>query len=355
MGISAQESVSVTARPSLRGRIATRMVRVIVKHWAKGDPPAVVRRARRVFGLPNFASLLQSRGIVIEQVDTGAAAGEAAKAGAEKPLAERIGADQAGYYRIRGEWVRPHGLSDSGNVILYLHGGGYVSCTPQTHRPITTSLARMARCRVFSLDYRLAPEHPFPAAVDDAAAAFRWLVANGVSANKIAVAGDSAGGGLVLATMLRLRSTGVALPACGVCLSPWVDLTGADQYQNSGSCSMFQPADVATFAVLYLNGARAETAEASPLFADLSGLPPLLTQVSSTELLLDDAVRLHRKAERCGVASALSVYPGLPHVWQIFTPLIPEAKTAFAEIASFVGKAWEGAAGKAPEHRARAN
>jgi epsilon-lactone hydrolase len=325
------------------------MVRMIVKHWAKGDPPAVVRRARRVFGLPNFASLLQSRGIAIEQVDTVAPAesGIAAKRGAEKPLAEKIGADQAGYCRIRGEWIRPLAGSDSGNVILYLHGGGYVSCTPQTHRPITASLARMARCRVFSLDYRLAPEHPFPAAVDDAAVAFRWLVANGVSANKIAVAGDSAGGGLVLATMLRLRSSGVALPACGVCLSPWVDLTGADKYQNSGSCSMFQPADVATFALLYLNGAPAETAEASPLFADLGGLPPLLTQVSSTELLMDDAVRLHEKAGRSGVASTLSIYPGLPHVWQIFTPLIPEAKTAFAEIASFVGKAWEGAAGKA--------
>jgi epsilon-lactone hydrolase len=331
------------------------MVRVIVKHWAKGDPPAVVRRARRVFGLPNFASLLQSRGVVIEQVDTGAAAGEAAKAGAKKPPAEKIGADQAGYYRIRGEWIRPLAGSDSGNVILYLHGGGYVSCTPQTHRPITASLARLARCRVFSLDYRLAPEHPFPAAVDDAAAAFRWLVASGVPAMKIAVAGDSAGGGLVLAMMLRLRSLGHALPACGVCLAPWVDLTGTDKYQNSGSCSMFQPADVATFALLYLNGAPAETAEASPLFSDLSGLPPLLIQVSSTELLLDDAVRLHRKAENCGIVSTLSIYPGLPHVWQIFTPLIPEAKTAFAEIASFMGKAWEGAAGRAPEHRARAN
>jgi epsilon-lactone hydrolase len=330
------------------------MVRVIVKHWAQGDPPAVVRRARRVFGLPNFLSLLQSRGVAIEQVDVGEVddqvesriGGVENRAADARPRERKIESFEAVAYKttgglVRGEWIRPQRLSDSAKVILYFHGGGYVSCSPQTHRPITTSLARLARCRVFSLDYRLAPEHPFPAAVDDATAAFRWLVARDIPATKITLAGDSAGGGLVVAVMLRLRSLGHALPACGVCLSPWVDLTGADKYQNSGSCSMFQPADVTTFAKLYLNGASAATAEASPLFADLTGLPPLLIQVSSSELLLDDALRLYQKAKRSGVASTLSVYPGLPHVWQIFTPLIPEAKTAFAEIVSFVNKAGE--------------
>lgn len=303
---------------SVRGRIASSIVRLIVKGWARGDPPAVVRRARRVFGMPNFALRLYSRGIAVESIS-----------------------ERSGNQTIKGEWILPAGSSDSEHVILYLHGGGYVSCTPQTHRPITTSLARLARCRVFSLDYRLAPEHPFPAAVDDAAAAFRWLVANGVSADNIAVAGDSAGGGLALALMLRLRSGGHALPACGVCLSPWVDLTGADVYRNGGSGVMFQAAKVATFAAFYLNGAAAENPEASPLFADLSGLPPLLIQVSSSELLLDDAVRLHRKAKRCGVASRLRVYPDLPHVWQILTPLLSEAKTALLEISAFVCNAWQ--------------
>lgn len=314
----ASDLISTNSQPSRGGRIATWLVRVFVKGWARGDPPAVVRRARRVFGIPKFAVALYSHGVAI------------------KPTRE-----QSGNQTITGEWILPSGSSDSEHVILYFHGGGYVSCTPQTHRPITTSLARLARCRVFSLDYRLAPEHPFPGAVDDVAAAFRWLVANGVPAKKIAVAGDSAGGGLVLALMLRLRSVGHALPACGICLSPWVDLTGADVYRNSGSCSMFQPADIASFAGLYLNGAAAENPEASPLFADLSGLPPLLIQVSSTELLLEDAVRLHDKAKSCGVATTLRVYPGLPHVWQILSPLIPEAKTSLAEIARFVHNVWQ--------------
>lgn len=311
----------------MRGRIATRLVRAFVKHWAKGDPPAVVRRARRVFGIPNFLIVLYSHGVEIEPVDA--------------PVAD-IQKENTGKARgVRGEWIRPGSRSESEPVILYLHGGGYVSCSPQSHRPITTSLARMAQCPVFSLDYRLAPEHPFPAAVDDAADAFRWLVASGVSADKIAVAGDSAGGGLVLALMLRLRRLGQALPACGVCISPWVDLTAADAYRNSGSCSMFQPADVASFAKVYLNGASSQAAEASPLFADLRGLPPLLIQASSAELLLDDAVRLHDKARQCGVPCTLRVYPGLPHVWHVLTPLIPEAKVSFQEIVIFIAKAWE--------------
>jgi epsilon-lactone hydrolase len=221
-------------------------------------------------------------------------------------------------------------------VLLYLHGGGYVSCSPQTHRPITTSLARMTQCRVLSLDYRWAPEHPFPAAVDDTAAAFLWLVKNGVAPGKIALAGDSAGGGLAVAAILRLREQGHALPGCAVCLSPWLDLTGAGEYQNAGSCSVFQPGDIAIFAGLYLRGAPPDSPEASPLFADLRGLPPLLMQVSSTELLFDDAVRMHQKASRCGVKSTLSVFPELPHVWQILVGILPEARAALQEIADFV-------------------
>jgi acetyl esterase/lipase len=141
--------------------------------------------------------------------------------------------------------------------------------------------------------------------------------------------------------MLRLRAQGHRLPACAVGLSPWVDLSGADKYRNAGSCSMFQPNDIVTFAKLYLHGAPAESPEASPLFGDLRGLPPLLIHVSSTELLLDDAVRLHEKAASCGVKSTLSVYPGLPHVWHIFLGVIPEARQALKQIADFVSAAWD--------------
>jgi acetyl esterase/lipase len=194
----------------------------------------------------------------------------------------------------------------------------------------------MVQCRAFALDYRWAPEHPFPSAVDDAAAGFLWLVKSGVAPANIALAGDSAGGGLVIATMLRLRAQGHALPGCAICLSPWVDLTGACKYRNAGSCSMFQPDDIAVFGGLYLQGASPESPEASPVFADLRGLPPLLIQVSNKELLLDDAVRLHRKAISCGVKSTLSVFPELPHVWQILFGLIPEAGAALHEIANFI-------------------
>jgi monoterpene epsilon-lactone hydrolase len=305
-------TAAAPARTSLRGRIATRLVRLVVKRWAKGDPPAVVRRARRVFGYPHFLNLLHSRGLEIAGVETDA---------------------------VRGEWVRPQ-CQVQDRVLLYLHGGGYVSCSPKTHRPITASLARLLKCPVFALDYRLAPEHPFPAAVDDAAAAFKWLVQSGVAPGKIALAGDSAGGGLAVAAMLRLRAQRRPLPACAALLSPWVNLTGAGSYRNAGSCAMFQPSEVLTFAKLYLSGASAESGEASPLFADLQGLPPILIQASSTELLMDDAVRLHEKAQSSGVSSTLSVYPGLPHVWHIFAPTIPEAGQALQQIANFILRAW---------------
>jgi epsilon-lactone hydrolase len=300
---------------SLRGRIATRLVRSLVKRWAKGDPLAVVRRARRVFGSPHLLNLLHSRGLEIARVETDA---------------------------VRGEWVRPGQCQAQDRVLLYLHGGGYVSCSPKTHRPITAALARLLKCPVFALDYRLAPEHVFPAAVDDTAAAFHWLVKSGVAPGNIALVGDSAGGGLAVATMLRLRAQSQPLPACAVLLSPWVNLTGVGGYRNAGSCSMFQPSDVVTFAKLYLRGASAESGEASPLFADLRGLPPFLIHASSTELLMDDAVRLHEKARSSGVKSTLSIYPGLPHVWHIFIPAIPEAKHALLQIADFISLAWSG-------------
>jgi len=299
--------------PSLRARLLTPLVRMVVRRWNKGDPPAVVRRARRVFGSGGFLDFLHTRGLKIEAVDTES---------------------------IRGEWICSGREPNPDHVLLYLHGGGYVSCSPRTHRPITTALVRLARCRVFSLDYRLAPEHPFPAAVDDAEAAFRWLVESGIPAANIAVAGDSGGGGLALAMMLRLRSQGHALPACAICLSPWTDLTGGKSYRNAESCAMFKPPDIISFASMYLNGVSAETPEASPLFADLTGLPPLLIHASSTELLLDDAIRIHEKAERQGIHSRLRIFPGVPHVWHIYVGTIPEAKIALTEISHFLNAAW---------------
>ncbi|HMF89944.1 MAG TPA: alpha/beta hydrolase [Candidatus Angelobacter sp.] len=300
----------MSEEPSLRARVATRMVRVVVKQWARGSPEAVVRRVRWVFGYPGFLTFVYSFGVRIEKVETP---------------------------HVRGEWIWATSTASPEKVVLYLHGGGYVSCSSRTHRPITTSLARMARCRVFALNYRWAPEHPFPAAVDDAAAAFLWLIRNGVAPQKIAIVGDSSGGGLAIATMIRLRAQGHPLPGCAACFSPWVDLTGAGQYRNAGAWSMFQPRDIATFAALYLHGASPELPEASPVFADLHGLPPMLIQASGAELLLDDAVRLHQRAISCGVRSTLSVFPELPHVWQIFFGIVPEARRALQQVATFLG------------------
>jgi epsilon-lactone hydrolase len=217
-----------------------------------------------------------------------------------------------------------------------LHGGGYVSCNARTHRPITASLARLAGQRVLALDYRLAPEAPFPAAVDDAARAYAWLLEIGVKPENITIGGDSAGGGLVIAMMLRLKARQQPLPSAAVCLCPWVDLTGAASYSNAENCAMFRPEDSGAFAELYLNGASARLPEASPVFGDLSGLPPLLLHVSTTELLYDEVVRLHEKAKKSGVNSTLRAYPGLPHDWHIFLGWMPEAGMALKEVAAFV-------------------
>jgi monoterpene epsilon-lactone hydrolase len=302
-----KETALPNKRPSLRGRLATLLVRAVVKHWPPDDK-AMVKRARKVFGEPKLVRFRPPRDIRIEEV--------------KDP--------------VRGEWLTPAHPAFPDVVLLYFHGGGYISCSPQTHRPVTTTLARLIGCRVFSVDYRLAPEHPFPAAVNDTVAAFQWLVKSGVRPENIALAGDSAGGGLVLATLVSLRDQGTALPACAACIAPVVDLTGEFNYTNQKSCAMFFPADGQAFARIYLNGASALSPLASPLFADWKGMPPLLIQVADKEFLFDDAVRLNEKALASGVDSRLHVYAGLPHVWHMFVGTVPEAKEALQEIAGFV-------------------
>jgi monoterpene epsilon-lactone hydrolase len=286
------------------------MVRRVVKRWPRNNLDAIVRRSRFLFNVPAYFSFLHVREVTLQRVAAGS---------------------------IRGEWLIPRQVSRERSAVLYFHGGGYVSCTPASHRAITATLARLTRQRVFTLDYRLAPDHRFPAAIDDAEAAYDWLVhEQGVPPGQIIFAGDSAGGGMVMAAMLRLRSHGKRLPGAGVCFSPWLDLTGRCDYRNVESCAMFNSGDVESFASLYLGKASAEHVEASPLFGDLAGLPPVLIQVSSTELLLDDAERFHTKALAAGVSSRLSIYPALPHVWQISLGLMPESRLALEEAGEFI-------------------
>lgn len=244
---------------------------------------------------------------------------------------------------LRGEWIEPEAAERreaTGRVILYLHGGGYCFCSPVTHRGVAAALAREADARAFSLDYRLAPEHPFPAAVDDALAAYQALLDEGVAADRIVIAGDSSGGGLALALLLSLRDVGAPLPAGAVLFSPWTDLaaTGASLEANDASDVMLSAVAVRNFSRYYLGDAAADHPIASPLYGDYAGLPDLFIQASDTEVLLDDAARVARKASAAGVAVDFKVWRRLPHAWATLAPMLPEARAAIKEAGGFVRK-----------------
>jgi acetyl esterase/lipase len=270
---------------------------------------------------------------------------------ASRAITDRVpfGAKLAKGWRIRretaaglnGEWIEPAAADHParGRCILYLHGGAYIAMAPWSYRTITSRLATWSDTRVFALDYRLAPEYPFPAALNDAVAAYRALVAAGIPAKCIVVAGDSAGGGLALALLVALRDAGDALPAGAALMSPWTDLaaTGESLIDNNASDSMFYGQWVAAVAVHYLGGTTpAIDPLASPFYADLTGLPPLLIQVSGSEVLLDDSRRVAENARRVGVTVTERIWPGLPHVWQFFAVILPEARAALREMAAFV-------------------
>lgn len=238
---------------------------------------------------------------------------------------------------IPGERVEPGLGAPPAMTVLYLHGGGYVACSARTHRPITGGFARRGLA-VFAANYRLAPEHPYPAAVDDGVAAWRGLVEQGHDPARLAIAGDSAGGGLALAVALRLRDAGLALPARLVLFSPWTDLagTGASALLNDGADPMIIGSRIGEGARYYLAGTDPRDPFASPLYADLAGLPPVLIHVGEREVLRDDSVRLDEKARAAGVASVLRVWPVVPHVWPIFSAFLPEGRYALDESAAFI-------------------
>jgi monoterpene epsilon-lactone hydrolase len=235
------------------------------------------------------------------------------------------------------EWLRPPSAVP-GRVVLYLHGGGYVIGSPRSHRHLAAAIASAAGASALLLDYRLAPEHPFPAAVEDATAAYRWLLDQAIAPEHIVIAGDSAGGGLTVATLLALREARVPLPAGGVCISPWVDLTcsGASYATKAAADPIVRRAGVEEMARAYLGATPPRTPLASPLFADLRGLPPLLIHVGSDEVLLDDAVQLAERAKAAGVDTTLEIYDRMIHVWHWFLPMLDEAQTAVEAIGRFV-------------------
>ncbi|MCA9790170.1 MAG: alpha/beta hydrolase [Candidatus Eremiobacteraeota bacterium] len=240
---------------------------------------------------------------------------------------------------LPGEWVESLG-GRATRTILYFHGGGYFFGSPTTHRSLTRPLAKLSGCRVFALRYRLAPEFPFPAAHEDALAAYLGLLEAGEDPHEIVLAGDSAGGGLALSTLVALRDRGLPLPAAVVCFSPWTDLaaTGRSLDTNDAHCAMFYGADIATSARLYAGQASPEHPLISPLYADLGGLPPMLVHVSDSEVLLDDSTRLAERAKQAGVRVELAVWKSLPHVWQLFSPLMPEARRSLVQAADFIDR-----------------
>jgi epsilon-lactone hydrolase len=223
-------------------------------------------------------------------------------------------------------------------VLLYLHGGAYQIGSPATLRHLVALISDAARTRVLSVDYRLAPEHPFPAAVDDTLTAYRWLLANGTDPARIAIAGDSAGGGLTLAALVALRDAGVPLPAAAVAMSPWTDLalTGESLRTRAEADFMLQPAGMRETADTYLAGEDPHHPYASPLYADLRGLPPLLIHVGDAEVILDDSTRFAARARDAGVDVTLEVWDEMPHVWHAFAGLLPEADQAVARIGSWL-------------------
>jgi len=247
----------------------------------------------------------------------------------------RVTAVEAG--GVPGEWVRAPNARDD-KVVLYFHGGGYVMGSPDTHRTLVYGLSRAAAASCLSLDYRLAPEHPYPAAVDDAVAAYDWLLAQGRKPGDVVLAGDSAGGGLVLATLLQLRENGTPLPAAGICLSPWTDMegSGASMERNAALDPLVQREGLLHLARLYLDGTDPRTPKASPIHADLSGLPPLLVLAGSDETLLDDAIRLAERAGAAGVDVACEEWPKMFHVWPLFAPMLSEGDEAIARMGEFV-------------------
>jgi acetyl esterase/lipase len=229
------------------------------------------------------------------------------------------------------------GASPGDIVLLYLHGGGYFGCSAETHRPITAFFA-LQGFRVFAPDYRLAPENRFPAAIEDAVAFYRALLGAGYSPKNIVVAGESAGGGLSLSLMLALRAAGVPLPAAAALFSPWTDLaaTGDSIRTNTDRCAMFHGAGVAYSARYYLGDTDPRNPLASPLYADLTGLPPLLIHVGEDEVLLDDSTRLAERARAAGVRVELKIWPVVPHAWQLVPHLVPEARQSLRESAAFL-------------------
>jgi len=238
---------------------------------------------------------------------------------------------------LHSKWISPKDTI-SGKVILHLHGGGYVTGGADSHLMMCIPMAQTLKTKILLPEYRLAPEHPFPAAVDDAVKVYRWILAQGYQPKDIIISGDSAGGGLSLAAVLSLRDAGDPLPAAVVCMSPWTDLTfmGKSHLSKAKADCVLLTDVLREWAACYIGAEKADHPFISPIYANFHNFPPLLIQVGSDEVLLDDALMLAEKAKSAGVAVTLKVWDELWHVWPALGDLLPESKKAFEEIGDFI-------------------
>ncbi len=257
-----------------------------------------------------------------------------------KPDDIEIEARQLGSVPV--EWITPHGAA-AAPVFFHLHGGGYVLGNPAGSRAFTTEFARVAACRVVSIDYRLAPEHPFPAAVDDAVAAYRALLASGCAPGEIAVGGESAGGGLAVAMLLAAKRAGLPMPASLALISPWTDMRcTAPSFETKADFDpLLTRRSLKEMADAYMATCDPGDFRASPLLGDLEGLPPMLIHVGSEEVLLDDSRGLASAAKAQGVAVTLEEWPDMIHVWHMFHPVLPQGADALRIMAAFVRGHWK--------------
>jgi epsilon-lactone hydrolase len=265
---------------------------------------------------------------------------EQRRAGMER-ISERVPADVICEKVVAGgvnaEWIAAPG-APADRVILYLHGGGYVIGSINTHRAMISRIARASNARALAIDYRLAPEHPFPAAVEDAIAAYKWLLAQGYKPGRIVIAGDSAGGGLTIAALLAIRDAGLPMPACAVPISPWTDLEGTGESVRTRAARdvMVTQENLAHSAKQYYGTHDPKDPLVSPVHANFRGLPPMLIHVGDAEILLDDATRVAKSAKLAGVDVELEVWDDMPHVWHVFAKILPEGQQAIDKIGKFV-------------------
>jgi len=249
----------------------------------------------------------------------------------------KVKVEEAKVHGLNAEWLTPKG-SPADKLLLYLHGGAYVMGNCATHRQLVSYLAKFSGIKALLPEYRLAPEHPFPAAIDDAVGLYRSLLADGYAADNIVIAGDSAGGGLAMATLLSLRDARDPPPAAACLLSPWLDLaaTGESMTTRAKKDPWFQPEDMPIVAAYYCREDQLRNPLVSPVFADLSGLPPLYIQVGEDEILLSDSTRAADKVKAAGGEVEIEIWPGMWHVFQAFLVQVPESKKAAKKIGKFI-------------------